>query len=133
MRQILAILRSGRNDDGGSATVEFVLWVPVAVFLLLLTVDVGQIFLKQAQITRMVQDANRALSIGNLRTTTATETMLKDSFAGFSSAVSAQTSVTAGIILTTVQIPLRDLTITRALPLSDGAVITIQSSHMMEF
>ncbi|MGR3633364.1 MAG: TadE family protein [Limimaricola soesokkakensis] len=36
------MLNSGKNDDGGSATVEFVLWVPVAVFLLLLTVDRGR-------------------------------------------------------------------------------------------
>lgn len=133
MQQILTRLRSGRGDDGGSATVEFVLWVPVAVFLLLLTVDTGQIFLKQAQATRMVQDANRALSVGKLRTTAATEALIKDSLAGFSSAVTAQTAITAGIISTTARIPLRDLAITKALPFGDGAVITIQSSHMMEF
>ncbi|WP_370160414.1 TadE/TadG family type IV pilus assembly protein [Limimaricola soesokkakensis] len=133
MRQFLSTLRSGKDDDGGSATVEFVLWVPVAVFLLLLVVDVGQIFLKQAQATRMVQDANRALSVGKLRTTTATESLIKDSLAGFSSAVTAQTAITAGIISTTTRIPLRDLAITKALPFGDGAVITIQSSHMMEF
>ncbi|WP_370160665.1 TadE/TadG family type IV pilus assembly protein [Limimaricola soesokkakensis] len=133
MRSVLSTLRSSKNDDGGSATVEFVLWVPVAVFLLLLTVDAGQIFLKQAQATRMVQDANRALSVGKLRTTTATEALIKNNLAGFSSAVSTQTSVTAGIISTTTRIPLRDLAITKALPFGDGAAITIRSSHMMEF
>lgn len=133
MRRILTTLRSGRDDDGGSATIEFVLWVPVAVFLLLLTVDVGQIFLKQAQATRLVQDANRALSVGKLHTAVATDAFIKDRLAGFSTGVTTQTAITAGIISTTTQIPLRDLAITKVLPFGDGAAITIQSSHTMEF
>lgn len=111
------------------------LWVPLVAFLLLLTVDVGQIFLKQAQATRLVQDANRALSVGKIRTTAATETFVKNSLAGFSMAVTAQTTLNTGtgIISTTAKIPLRDLAITQALPIGAGAMITIQSSHMMEF
>ncbi|MBB3713798.1 Flp pilus assembly protein TadG [Limimaricola variabilis] len=135
MLQILNALTSSKDDEGGNVTIEFVLWVPLVAFLLLLTVDVGQIFLKQAQATRLVQDANRALSVGKIRTTVATETFIKDRLAGFSTAVTAQTTYDpgTGIISTTAKIPLRDLTVTQALPIGQGATVTIQSSHMMEF
>lgn len=133
--RLLTALKVTKNDESGNVTIEFVLWVPLVAFLLLLTVDVGQIFLKQAQATRLVQDANRALSVGKIRTTVATETFIKDRLAGFSTAVSAQTTYDpgTGIISTTAQIPLRDLAITQALPIGTDAKITIQSSHMMEF
>lgn len=133
MRRILSILRAGRDDESGNVTIEFVLWVPLVAFLLLLTVDVGQIFLKQAQALRLVQDANRAFSIGKIRTTDATETFIEDSLAGLSAAVLAQTTVNGRIISTTAKIPLRDLAFTLALPIGEGAAITIRSSHMMEF
>jgi Flp pilus assembly protein TadG len=133
VQRILSILTSGKDDESGNVTIEFVLWVPLVAFLLLLTVDVGQIFLKQAQATRLVQDANRALSVGKIRTTGATEAFIKDRLAGFSTAVTAQTTVNASIISTTARIPLRDLAITQALPIGEGAMITIQSSHMLEF
>ena len=132
---LLNSLRTARRDESGNVTIEFVLWVPLVAFLLLVTVDVGQIFLKQAQATRLVQDANRALSVGKIRTTVATETFIKDRLAGFSTAVTAQTTydIGTGIISTTAKIPLRDLTVTQALPIGQGATVTIQSSHMMEF
>jgi Flp pilus assembly protein TadG len=135
VQRILSTLRSGKDDESGNVTIEFVLWVPLVAFLLLLTVDVGQIFLKQAQATRLVQDANRALSVGKIRTTGATEAFIKDRLSGFSTAVTAQTTFNAStsIISTTAKIPLRDLAITQALPIGEGAMITIQSSHMMEF
>jgi hypothetical protein len=51
------------SDDSGATTVEFVLWVPVFMFILMITVDVSLLFLRQSNLWYVARDAARKASL----------------------------------------------------------------------
>lgn len=63
--RLMNALRNFR-DDSGSTTVEFVLWVPVFLVILALTVDVSLMFLRQSNIWQVARDTARIYSIRQL-------------------------------------------------------------------
>lgn len=52
-----------RREDG-SATIEFVLWVPIVVLILTLIVDASMLFMGRTHAIRVLQDTNRLYSVG---------------------------------------------------------------------
>lgn len=54
------------NDESGATTVEFVLWVPVFMLILMLTVDVSLLFLRQSNLWQVARDTARQVSIRQL-------------------------------------------------------------------
>lgn len=67
--------RTSRRDvwfsEGGSVSVEFVLWVPVIVAAMLLVTDVTLTFLAHASMWSTAGDLSRALAMGRLGITDA--------------------------------------------------------------
>lgn len=55
------------SDDSGATTVEFVLWVPVFMFILMITVDVSLLFLRQSNLWYVARDAARQASIRQIQ------------------------------------------------------------------
>jgi Flp pilus assembly protein TadG len=51
------------SDDSGATTVEFVLWVPVFMFILMITVDVSLLFLRQSNLWYVARDVARNASL----------------------------------------------------------------------
>jgi len=51
------------GDDSGATTVEFVLWVPVFMFILMITVDVSLLFLRQSNLWYVARDGARQASL----------------------------------------------------------------------
>lgn len=51
------------SDDSGATTVEFVLWVPVFMFILMITVDVSLLFLRQSNLWYVARDGARQASL----------------------------------------------------------------------
>ncbi|MCK4861478.1 MAG: pilus assembly protein [Rhodobacteraceae bacterium] len=51
------------RDDSGATTVEFVLWVPVFMFILMITVDVSLLFLRQSNLWYVARDGARQASL----------------------------------------------------------------------
>ena len=51
------------DDESGATTVEFVLWVPVFMFILMITVDVSLLFLRQSNLWQVARDTARQVSI----------------------------------------------------------------------
>lgn len=51
------------SDDSGATTVEFVLWVPVFMFILMITVDVSLLFLRQSNLWYVARDVARHASL----------------------------------------------------------------------
>ena len=51
------------SDDSGATTVEFVLWVPVFMFILMITVDVSLLFLRQSNLWYVARDVARQASL----------------------------------------------------------------------
>jgi len=56
-------IRAYISDERAGVTVEFVLWIPVFLIILALTVDVSMMFLRQANIWYVARDTARQLSI----------------------------------------------------------------------
>ncbi|MBL4808092.1 MAG: pilus assembly protein [Rhodobacteraceae bacterium] len=56
--------RKMSSDERGSVTIEFVLWVPVFVFILALTIDSSMIFVTQSNMWSVTRDTTRHMSTG---------------------------------------------------------------------
>ncbi|KKL61604.1 hypothetical protein LCGC14_2193640 [marine sediment metagenome] len=124
--------RAKRRGEEGSATVETVLWLPIFFGLFILMADVSLIFNGQAQILRVIQDANRSYSVGMLETDSATEDYIEDNLQRFSDKVSAKTRLSDGIITSTVTVPAMDLTATKLLSAMTSVTMSITSQHLKE-
>lgn len=56
-----------RDEDGATASIEFCFWVLTWCFVFTALVDISTIFHGQNEIMRVVQDANRQMSIQRLK------------------------------------------------------------------
>lgn len=126
------LLKRFARDTSGSATVEFVIWLPMLVLAFGLTVDVSMIFHSQSQVLRIVQDANRNASIGRLRTTAETESYVETRLHNASASADATSTITAGVITTSVTYPARDFQILGFFSQFNDLQITVNSEHLIE-
>ncbi len=131
-------LRRFRRDEGGTATIESLLWLPLFFFLLVMIVNGSFIFYGKSQALRIIQDANRALSTGRLGNTGAAETYLRTRIGVFAPSVltdpsRVDTTVTAGIITSSSRIPLGELAVLGSFSLFTTGTLVVQSQHYLEF
>ncbi len=120
------------RDESGTATVEFVLWLPMVLLAFGLTVDVSMIFHSQSQVLRIVQDANRNASIGRLRTPAETEDYVETRLHNATGGAHATSTINAGVISTTVTYPARDFQIVGFFSQFNDLQITVNSEHLLE-
>lgn len=120
------------RDESGSATVEFVLWLPMVLLAFGLTVDASMIFHSQSQVLRIVQDANRSASIGRLQTASEAESYVETRLRKASSAANATSTINGGIITTTVTYPARDFQVLGFFQQFNDLQITVNSEHLIE-
>jgi Flp pilus assembly protein TadG len=66
------------KEDRGSVTIEFVLWVPIFAFLLMLTADASFMYLTITRMENAARDAARRVSIGQYDTTTIDDYVLSE-------------------------------------------------------
>src|ERR1051326_3334366 len=79
-------LRSFAQDDG-TVTVEFMLWMPLIFTIILFTVDVALIYLKQADMWNVARDISRRMSADSTVTTASAQPQAKNQpFTSLSSA-----------------------------------------------
>jgi len=95
-----------RCREDGSATVEAVLIIPVFLIMLGLLIDATYVFKGQTKVLRVVQDANRNMSIGRLRTEAEVEAYINARLALMNitpSITDAQSDT--NVVITTVTVP----------------------------
>ena len=126
------LLKRFARDTSGNATVEFVIWLPMVLLAFGLTVDVSMIFHSQSQVLRIVQDANRNASIGRIRTPAEAEDYIEGRLHTASATANATSSITAGVITTTVTYPARDFQILGFFKQFNDLEITVNSEHLIE-
>lgn len=132
LRFLQGRLSSFSRSDDGAATVEAVLWLPLYVMLIALLADVSMMFYGQSRLLRIAQDANRNMSIGRLVSTADTENFVLARASELSPHSMAATDLTAGIITTTVSVPLVDLDLFGVAGIFSGARMTVRAEHLME-
>ncbi|WP_114966227.1 TadE/TadG family type IV pilus assembly protein [Alkalilacustris brevis] len=137
MRQIRKtvhkILKRHYRDEDAAVTVEAVLWLPVFIFFFALIVDATMIMSGQAQALRVVQDANRGVSVGLYQSREEAESFVKASLSRLSPNAEVSTTVSHGIIVTNVVMPSSDLVASGLLNNFTSLDIRVGAQHLAEF
>jgi len=130
-KRILGLLR----DESGTATVESVLWLPVFIAFFCIIADASFIFFGQNRAYRIVQDANRNLSVGRLVDSIEVETAVTASLADFAPNSVVQSSIdpVSGVVTTVVALQASDLVATGLITAFLESTITVGSSHFVEY
>jgi hypothetical protein len=133
MRYLLTSIRRFRSETKGSATVEAVLWLPLFFAIFGLMTNVAMIFNGHSRVMRVVQDANRNLSIGRLETENDTEEYIITALSSLSPNAVADTQIVAGVVTTDVTVPASDLVILNVFQSLSAVDLHITSQHLIEF
>lgn len=78
LRRACLRLRHGWRNDIGTVTVEFVIWMPVFMFILALTADTCKLYVTQANMWSVARDTARRMTTGQLATPDAAKTYAAD-------------------------------------------------------
>jgi Flp pilus assembly protein TadG len=131
-KRVFGISRNFVKRTEGAATVEAVLWLPVFVFLFGLLSDTALLFGSQSRVLRVVQDANRAMSVGRFMSTDATEEFIRSQISGLSPNAVIATTVDQGVIFSRVTIPASDVTVTGIVTAFADLEVNVIAEHMSE-
>jgi len=121
-----------RREDG-TVTVEAVIWLPVFIAIFAMIVDVTMIMSGQAQALRVVQDANRLVSVGVFKSEEETRTFIKTRLSGISNNIDVQSRVAEGIITTNITMPSRDLVASGLINAFANITVRVGAQHRAEF
>ena len=124
--------RSRLRDESGAATIEAVLWLPVLFLVFGVAVDFAMVFHGQSQALRIIQDANRNVSIGRLNTLSETETFVESRLTNLSTHVNAVSAISSGVVTTTVTMPIADLQMLGLFRGFNTGTITVSAEHLIE-
>jgi Flp pilus assembly protein TadG len=97
------------RDQSGTATIEAILWIPVFFFMLLLVMEASLVFNKQSMAMRIVQDINRGVAVGRLENEQTATAALTRNIRSLSPNATANTVIDNGLVVSSVQMPIRDL------------------------
>lgn len=131
--RILRKLRAFRTDEDGTASVEAVIWLPIFFFFISMVVDASFIFLGQNEATRLVQDANRRLSVGVLASSDEVEDLIEGALAKMAPSAVATSTISNGVVTTSVVIQTKDLVATNWIAALALTQFTVGASHYIEY
>lgn len=121
-----------KDDQRGTATVESLLWMPLFFYLFILITDVSFIFFGKAQALRIIQDGNRAFSVGDYQTMPEAETEIQTSLRTIAPTATATSTLVGGAIIQTVgELPMNELMAVGSIPFA-GENISITAQHFIE-
>jgi hypothetical protein len=119
-------------SEDGSATVEAVLWLPIFFLVTMLVLDASLMFNAQSRALRMVHDTNRALAVGRILTEAEAEAQLRTRIAVISPSAIIDSRIVDGIVESTVQMPVEDISLFRAFDDFSGFNVTASSQQLVE-
>jgi Flp pilus assembly protein TadG len=122
------------KDESGSATIEAVIWLPAFAFVLAIIMNISMVFFYESQLTRVVQDGNRAFSLGRLADSDAVQQYILGRLTHIDADLSVATTISDGFVRTDLIAPAGDL-----MPLSmarsafNTVKIRVSAQHVVEF
>jgi Flp pilus assembly protein TadG len=136
LSKFISTLATGfRRKEDGTATVEAVLWFPIFIAVFGLMVDSAMIFHGQSKVLRVVQDANRKLSIKSLATDAEAEAYINAQLAAINvtpSRTETLSNMTTGVISTLVVVPAREFQILGYFSALTNLEVPVTAQHMRE-
>ncbi len=109
------------------------LWLPLFFAAFGLMTDAAMVFNGHSRVMRVIQDANRNLSVGRLNTELETETYILTALSGLAPNATASTQIIAGVATSVVQVPATDLEILGMFSALNSLQITVTSQQYIEF
>ena len=112
-RRLAQLVRTSRflRDERGSATIEFVLWVPVFVVHLVATTDATILYLSHTEMWNVSRDIARRVAVGDITETEAVG-KARDSLFLYSRAYTIYTSDPASLdVEVTIETSVRDASV----------------------
>ena len=121
------------RSERGSSSVEAAIWMPIYMGLILVIANTSLVFYGQSQAMRVVQDGNRALSVGRLTSEDETEAFIAERLSHLTDSPIVETILNEGIVYTTVQIPVEDLAHIGNLNMFSEYSVSVASQMFVEF
>lgn len=121
------------RSENGSSSVEAAIWMPIYMGLILVIANTSLVFYGQSQAMRVVQDGNRALSVGRLTSEEETEAFIAERLSHLTDNPIVETILNQGIVYTTVQIPVEDLAHIGNLNMFSEYSVSVASQMFVEF
>lgn len=120
------------KSESGNASIESLFWIPIFVFMLVLIVDASFVFHGKTQALRIIQDNNRAYSVGRLTTPAELEQAVAAEIVRISPNATISSSVTSGIVTTTVSFPAIDMMSVGSIEALQRITISVVSKQYVE-
>ena len=125
------MLRKFRDDTNGSISVEFILWLPMVAFLLLVAVDASMAFMRQSHQWQVSREAARIVSRYGMDEATAEAYVAQEaSINGVPPTVDVKFEL-ANVVVETAM-PMAAMTPFGTLGFLAGDDISIRVTHAME-
>lgn len=127
-----------RRCETGSATIEFVLWLPIVVMILLLIVDASMLFMGRTQAIRVLQDTNRLYSVGQFTGSSSDKLTKAEAYAlarlrPMSSSATATTSETNRVVRTEATLQTSEIAQVGFLGAMIDVEMVVAAEHRVEF
>jgi Flp pilus assembly protein TadG len=132
---LLHALRRRRGivgNEEGSATVEAVIWLPVLFYVLALSIDVTMVFHGYSRVIRVVEDVNRGISIGRIKTIDEGKAKIAANLSSYKN-VKSTISIVDGVVVTNVSVPVTSLVVIGAVKPMLDKNIAIKTQQYVEF
>lgn len=127
-------IRKFCENQNGSFSIEAVIWLPIFMVILLVMINLSTVFFNESQMLRIVQDANRAHSLGRLESEQETEDYIFTELAYLSSAFTVETIRTGSVIRTTVSVPAVELMPMNLMSSTyDTLTLYVSGQHLIEY
>ena len=132
--EIKAFLR----QECGGATIEFVLWLPIVIAILLLVVDSSMLFMSRSHAMRVLQDTNRLYSVGQFTGTPAERIAKAQNYAlsrlrGLSPSAAVTTVETNRVVRTRATMETRENAQIGFLAMMIDTEMVVAAEHRVEF
>jgi Flp pilus assembly protein TadG len=126
------------RQESGSSTIEFVLWMPIALMILLLIVDASMLFMSRSHAIRVLQDTNRLYSVGQFTGSpaeriTQAQTYALNRLRGLSPSATAVTTETNRVVRTQATMETREIAQIGFLGAVIDTTMVVVAEHRVEF
>jgi len=122
------------RNEAGSATVETVILLPIFATILAFIMNVSMVFFTESQMLRIVQDGNRAFSLGRLDDYVAVQDYISSRLAYLDADLTVATTISGGFVHTNLEAPAGDLMPLKfATSAFNSDRIRVSAQHIIEF
>ncbi|MBF9058615.1 hypothetical protein HKCCSP123_05410 [Rhodobacterales bacterium HKCCSP123] len=136
MKRVLRSFRVYVDEEAGTTSVAFAIWMPFLFGLIVMITDISVVMFNRADVQRVIQDANRLRATGALASNLGVEDYIRARLLQSDGEVAGtvQTAVNLLSVTSVVDIPLSRLDVFGVLPRVVGDItIRVANQQALEF